>query len=175
MADTIRTRVELLTLLADNVTGDISPQDMRDVLVTVHGVYGGLYKSGPPVLQPVITPPQKLLNWTSIFPEAGVNASIGSSDITVNTDGIYKVEASFSFTGDLATENWLFELAVNGTPVGPACEERLDGFGIPMAACSFSGLITASAADKLSIEVSPGTGGSGIGLTYAQFLVHRVA
>jgi len=34
MADTIRTRTALLTLLADNTTGDISPQDIRDWLVS---------------------------------------------------------------------------------------------------------------------------------------------
>lgn len=34
MADTIRTRADLVTILADNVTGDISPQDIRDFLVS---------------------------------------------------------------------------------------------------------------------------------------------
>jgi hypothetical protein len=35
MADTIRTRAALLALLADNVTGQISAQDLRDVIVTM--------------------------------------------------------------------------------------------------------------------------------------------
>lgn len=35
MADTSRTRAQLLALLADNVTGQISAQDFRDFLVTV--------------------------------------------------------------------------------------------------------------------------------------------
>lgn len=35
MADTSRTRSALLSLFADNVTGQISPQDLRDFLVTV--------------------------------------------------------------------------------------------------------------------------------------------
>jgi hypothetical protein len=35
MADTQRTRAALQALLADNVTGQISPQDLRDFLVTV--------------------------------------------------------------------------------------------------------------------------------------------
>ena len=34
MADTARTRAELLSLFADNVTGQISPQDHRDQIVT---------------------------------------------------------------------------------------------------------------------------------------------
>ena len=35
MADTQRTRAAVLALFADNVTGQISPQDLRDFLVTV--------------------------------------------------------------------------------------------------------------------------------------------
>jgi hypothetical protein len=35
MADTQRTRAALLSLFADNVTGQISPQDLRDCVVTV--------------------------------------------------------------------------------------------------------------------------------------------
>lgn len=35
MADTQRTRAQLLSLHADNVTGQISPQDVRDFMVTV--------------------------------------------------------------------------------------------------------------------------------------------
>ena len=35
MADTQRTRAQLLSLIADNVTGQISAQDLRDFLVTV--------------------------------------------------------------------------------------------------------------------------------------------
>jgi len=35
MADTQRTRAALLALIADNVTGQISEQDLRDILVTV--------------------------------------------------------------------------------------------------------------------------------------------
>jgi len=36
MADTIRTKAEILTLLADNKSNNISPQDMRDVVVTIY-------------------------------------------------------------------------------------------------------------------------------------------
>lgn len=35
MSDTQRTRAQLLTLFADNVTGQISPQDLRDWVVTM--------------------------------------------------------------------------------------------------------------------------------------------
>jgi hypothetical protein len=35
MADTQRTRAQILALMADNVTGQISPQDLRDAIVTI--------------------------------------------------------------------------------------------------------------------------------------------
>ena len=35
MADTQRSRAQILSLMADNVTGQISPQDLRDFIVTV--------------------------------------------------------------------------------------------------------------------------------------------
>lgn len=37
MADTVRTKAAILALLADNTTGDISPQDMRDFVVSIYG------------------------------------------------------------------------------------------------------------------------------------------
>ena len=43
MADTIRTVAALQALLADNATGDISPQDLRDMLVSTTNAYQQLY------------------------------------------------------------------------------------------------------------------------------------
>ena len=47
MADTQRSRADLNTLLADNTSGDISPQDIRDMLETLHPSYGSNYISTP--------------------------------------------------------------------------------------------------------------------------------
>jgi hypothetical protein len=38
MPDTERTRAAILALLADNTTGDISPQDMRDTVVSLYAI-----------------------------------------------------------------------------------------------------------------------------------------
>lgn len=53
MPDTIRTLADLQTLLADNTAGDISPQDVRDFLVSVHG--GGLTPNAQTVTTTDIT------------------------------------------------------------------------------------------------------------------------
>lgn len=45
MADTQRSKSALATLFADNATGEISPQDLRDFLETMHPPYGSCYIS----------------------------------------------------------------------------------------------------------------------------------
>lgn len=46
MADTIRTIASLQSLLADNTTGEISPQDLRDMLVSLSNIYQESYTTG---------------------------------------------------------------------------------------------------------------------------------
>jgi hypothetical protein len=47
MVDTVRTLTALQTLLGDNLTGAISPQDLRDMLVSLTPAYGSMYISTP--------------------------------------------------------------------------------------------------------------------------------
>jgi hypothetical protein len=47
VADTQRTKAELETLLADNTTQQISPQDLRDLLESVAPSFGSLYVTTP--------------------------------------------------------------------------------------------------------------------------------
>jgi len=47
MADTQRNKAALAALFADNTTGDISPQDLRDFLETMHPGFGSFYISTP--------------------------------------------------------------------------------------------------------------------------------
>jgi hypothetical protein len=47
MADIPRTKATLAVALADNTTGDISPQDLRDFMESMHLGYGGLYFATP--------------------------------------------------------------------------------------------------------------------------------
>jgi hypothetical protein len=46
MADTVRTLAALQTLLADNATGEISPQDLRDMLVSLASTQLAMYDKG---------------------------------------------------------------------------------------------------------------------------------
>ena len=46
MADTQKTWAQIQTLLADNTTGAISPQDLRDAIYSLVPSYGGVYFNG---------------------------------------------------------------------------------------------------------------------------------
>lgn len=43
MAETQRTLADLISRLADNATGDVSPEDVRDIVETIRPRFGGLF------------------------------------------------------------------------------------------------------------------------------------
>lgn len=46
MTDTVRTLADIQALLADNTRGDISPQDLRDAIISLGNQYGQLSETG---------------------------------------------------------------------------------------------------------------------------------
>ena len=100
MADTIRTKSALQTLLADNVAGDISPQDIRDFLVSV---IGSEYRVTVNTATYTLTGNDRTLHVTRTatgtlttdhrvidIKDAGNNA--GTNNITVETEAAEKIE-----------------------------------------------------------------------------------
>ena len=122
MADTPRTKAELATLLADNAAGQISAQDVRDFLETMHPSYGSIY---------VTTPAETTINGTASFVKAaGTTADVnlhrvsGTTALAVDNrlryDGTptIHVHGVISFSMTIATgTNKVLELAAakNGT------------------------------------------------------------
>ena len=110
MADTTRTKSVLQGILPDNDSGDISPQDIRDFLVSVMGskttttVSTATYTllSNDNILQVTrtatgvctITIPTALITNTKVITikDAGFNAS--NYNITIETGGAEKIENS---------------------------------------------------------------------------------
>lgn len=91
MADTVRTRAAILALLADNTSGDISPQDVRDAFVTVHGVFGGWYISSTINLTEDTTPTAfaGASNLTAFTTSYDVTVNTTAGTLTVGTTGVY--------------------------------------------------------------------------------------
>jgi hypothetical protein len=78
MADTIRDRAAVIALLADNTSGDISPQDLRDFLVSTWGLYGALSFYNKSATQSLNTTPATIVAFDTTGGSDGTSVSTGS-------------------------------------------------------------------------------------------------
>ena len=128
MADTQRTLAQLLAILADNLTGDISPQDMRDLVVSLRPSGGGLYKSGATVATVIDTVNvAKLMNAVTSGIDYGINFTADAAGRLTYTGAIPKfvfLRSAIAFVGE---NNKLisFTFAVNGVSIS---ESRIPRF-----------------------------------------------
>jgi hypothetical protein len=105
MVDTVRSKSALATLFADNTSGSISPQDLRDFLETMHKSYGGLYISASAATTPGGTAtPLKALGTTTAtnlrnFTMPANNRLMYTGTPSIHTHGV------ISFTSSTASAN----------------------------------------------------------------------
>lgn len=174
MADTIRSKTELLALLADNTTGDISPQDMRDILVSLMGVYGEMLIVNSSTAQTgITTTPELMTGWTKNGVSNGVTLDYLNNQITVLYNGVYSISLGVSFSGTLNTE-FLLHLRVDGVEQDEGLH-RVIGTGGDVGSAGFTALKTLTAGQILTIYVaSDDAGGSSFTPVDAQLRVVRV-
>lgn len=157
MADTIRTRTELITLLADNDTFGISPQDIRDFLVSTM-VYGGIAISDNANVQALIaTTPVAVTNWASSSTAVGVNADFANDRIIVQNAGDYEVLFNVTFQGT-AIADYHFTLRKNTILAGYGCQIKT-AVSVPQGA-SFSAILTLAANDIIQMYVESALNGN---------------
>lgn len=176
MADTIRSRAALLALLADNTTGDISPQDMRDVLVSIHGVYGEIrVEAGAAAQGSISTTPAKITGWNTTGLAAGTTPDHATdNDISVLSDGIYRVTFSLSISAPTASTKFSFEVYKNGSATGIVAELTTNATPDEFIVAG-GGLISCSANDNIELYVYADAGSKSITPTEGQLVVHRIA
>ena len=117
MADTIRDRVAVLALLADNTSGDISPQDLRDLAVSTWGLYGAISFYGKSATQSLNTTPATIVAYDTTGGNDGCSVSTGSHNITISSDGVWMVEAHMTLTAFNSGTLYSFHIAKNGTRI----------------------------------------------------------
>lgn len=88
MSDTIRTTADLLTALADNTVGAITPQTCRDAILTMQSGIGVLSGLAAEASRPVGGPTQ-ITGYTTEFSSSDVTADAAAGTLTVGTAGIY--------------------------------------------------------------------------------------
>ena len=149
MADTRRSVADLLDILADNSIGDISAQDLRDVLVSTMGVFGSIYFSDASVPLSIGTTPTTVINFPSQGILQGVAANLTAGSMTISIAGQYKIDISSSFT---ATANIIAQLfcAINGTKSDLGFHRKVSSGG-DVGAGSTAGSVTLSVGDVLTV------------------------
>lgn len=187
MVDTIRDRSTLLTLLADNTTGQVSPQDLRDVLVSLDVMGSMSFELVPSGLNGIgMTGAQAiLLPWDAGGLSAGIAMDNAQGTMVVGTAGTYRV--SFSVSAEILSATapafLVFALCKNGivpatnigatligipeaTPVSPATDRRIHSG-------SFDVLVSCAAGDSLAICHTASVD-SLVGIRAGNFTVERV-
>lgn len=169
---TIRTKAELDTLYADNVTGAISPQDLRDGFDSVMGVYGGIIIEGGSTAQAFATGVAEIMTeWTGNDIANGVTPDEANNKITIDNDGVYMVTFCCSFAGNNPIVNE-FELRKNGAVTGIKCQRKTTSTDI--GSCSFARPISLVSTDELSVWFT-GDGNSNFTAQEAALTAHRIA
>lgn len=176
MADTARTLTALQTLLADNTTGDISPQDLRDFLVSCMGGFGHLYVTGGTTAQASLSgTPAKLTCFDSDGVNDDVTVANANDRITIATAGEYMVGFNLSFEDDTATppHTYYFPIYKNGSTTvieaAHTCDDQNKLYNV-----SAAGILTLAAADYLEIYVYSDGVGDSVTVAEGSFWANRV-
>ncbi len=176
MADTIQTQAQLAVLLADNSSGAISPQDARNLMVSIMGVYAQLYAHDGVSTQVVGTSAADITGWSAVQAEDGIDADHSVDSITIGAghDGLYLALTQFTFSGTLNT-TFEFHLAVDGveTP-GGGCKRKL-GTGGDVGSCSFPCLIALVSGEEVTVQVEADGAGKDFDLVHGQLVLVRLA
>lgn len=171
MADTIKTKAALIIELADNTTGLIDAQVLRDVLVSIMGCYGGVKIEAGSTGQAILSGAAEVMTeWTADGVADGVTPAFASDQITIDNAGVYDIHFDCSFQG-ITNCTFQFELYKNGSPIGPACERRTTSADV--GNCGFDDDLTLAATDVLTIWVE-GTQNGTFTATEAHFKVKRI-
>lgn len=126
MADTQRTKSALATLLADNTSGDISPQDLRDLMESMALSYGGLYISSSAATSIGTSDTWTKVGGTTTTTNLNRFDSPASNRLRyTGSPAVHGVIlATFSVTPAAADKVWQFSLHKNGSVVTPSIVEQ---------------------------------------------------
>jgi hypothetical protein len=174
MADTERSLAALQTLLADNSSGDISAQDLRDFLVSCFSAYGSIYvQDGATAQTSIGTTATLLTGFAANGESSGVTPNHADDELNIGVDGAYLATGCFSFSGT-ASRTFQLRLRKSGSEVaGIGCRVTLDASGNTTSA-SFVGIVACEADDILTVYVEADAADSSLTLIDAALGVKRV-
>ncbi len=176
MPDISKTLAQLKELFGDNVTGDISPQDGRDLVESIFQ-YGGitlLHSMGPGTPQSIGTSFVKIDQFTSDEPSSsGVTTDHANDKITVIKGGVFIFSASLSVGGD-PNVIWQGTLFNNNIDADSAGIDVLIGGGSDIVRASAKDIITLADGDELDYRMKANSAAKSFELHSGSLLLFRV-
>lgn len=144
MAQTQRSLAELIALLPNNTSGLISPEDVRDMLVSLAPIHGSYSR--------LVTAPTTVSVAGDYVKAAGTTTPGTLHDLTMDQDNRltfvgasprhFHVLASISMTCDGINKVLGLKLAKNGVPLDFSVVRRSVGTGLDVGALSLQGDMT---------------------------------
>lgn len=122
MADTARSLSALQALLPDNTSQDISPQDIRDFLVSVLDLQAGLQDTGSRTVTSTDAGATNfgVAHLTGIAALAantsGFSVTTSSGVVTAPVTGVYQITWQMQFSG-IDTGEFTFSMYLDGSPI----------------------------------------------------------
>lgn len=171
MAETKRSLSTILANLPDNTTQLISPEDIRDAVITVAPDFGAMY-----VVTPAAT---TITDTTTYFPADGTYALIGGSDWDMNVQGQLRyigaasrfaaIFVATSFTTASNSQRIAIGVAKNGTFIAESEIDRKTGTGSDVGAAATFAFSTVNPNDYFSLAVRNQTSASNVTFEHVKF------
>lgn len=168
MSQTQRTLAALVTILADNVSGAISPEDIRDMLVSLTPSRGGM------TIEPagsLVTGIVTTATWTTLAGTWTSNGEIDMRDWSMSANGVLKYSGTESqaalitgkvgLTPGAGNTEYSLAYALNGTANERfAASHRFAGAqaGTARTTMPITAMITIATNDEISLMVRNDTG-----------------
>jgi hypothetical protein len=173
MADTSKTLAQILALFANNTSGDISPQDLRDFVVSVMGGYGAIYTDSGSTAQTSISgTPAKVTGFAANGLSNNATPDHTDDSVQVGIEGIYLAFFQGSFTGT-SGKTFKCEIYNAGVASGYHCQDQLSTTVEESMSCM--GILSLAADAKVTVYISSPDSGTSFTPSGMQLVVVRLA
>lgn len=169
---TQRSIATVLSLLADNTAGDISPEDIRDAAETFRNRFGGLYVSSSATTTiSAVNTPAKVAGTTALIATDGGFSMPANNRLTyLDPADVYALAlVSMSITAASSNQVISHTIALNGTPVASTEVQRKVGTSSDVGHVGDFGFFTLTTNDYLEVWVENTTSDADITAEFLNF------
>jgi len=162
VAGNVQNQIDSLSANLSSVSSSL------ETLIAVTQTYGGLYIDNSSLKLSATSSATLIIGWTDITPAKNVTVSTAGGSLTMLINGVYKVDASLSFSGAASTEYKVL-LYKDDVDTGFGFDRKL-GTGGDIGAGALHGVLSCSVSSVLALRIQS-VASSSYTIKYAQFIV----